>query len=234
MNRVVEIAPGVHRVAVAPRDGVNVFLVVDENGALTLVDAGWRNAPRQVLRAIRALGRDARDVEHIVITHAHHDHTGGLARLVAETGADVAVHERDAVHVRTGRPPRNAGGGRVGRAADRTGYGRFTGVDVDREFVDGEVLKAGGGLRVVHTPGHTPGHSSLLHEPTGTLFVGDALFNLRRIDWPWEFFCTDPSLNHRTATRLTEIDFDVAAFAHGPEIREGAREAVSAFLREQP
>jgi glyoxylase-like metal-dependent hydrolase (beta-lactamase superfamily II) len=234
VTRVVEIAPGVHRVAVAPRDSVNVFLVADEQGALTLVDAGWRNAPRHVLAALGELGREPRDLEHIVITHAHHDHTGGLAALVAETGADVAVHERDAVHVRTGRPPRNAGGGRIGRAADRVHYGRFTGVDVDREFADGELLKAGGGLRVVHTPGHTPGHSSLLHEPTGTLFVGDTVFNLRRIDWPWQFFCTDPSLNHRTATRLCDLEFEVAAFAHGPEIREGAREAVCAFLRDQP
>ncbi len=234
MSGVVEIAPGVHRVAVAPRDSVNVFIVADDNGALTLVDAGWRTAPRRVLAAVRELGRAPREVEHIVITHAHHDHAGGLAELVAQTGAEVAVHERDALHVRIGRPPRNAGGGPIGRAADRVRYGRFAAVDVDREFADGELLKAGGGLRVVHTPGHTPGHSSLLHEPTGTLFVGDALFNLRGLGWPWHFFCTDPSLSRRTAQRLAELDFDLVGFAHGRELRGGAREAVRSFLRAQP
>ncbi len=233
MSAAIEIAPGVHRVAVAPRDGVNVFLVADEHGALTLVDAGWRYAPRHVLAALRTLGRAPRDVEHVVITHAHHDHTGGLAALVAETGAQVAVHERDALHVRIGRPPRNVGGGPLGRLADRARYGRVAPVDLDREFADGELLKAGDGLRVVHTPGHTPGHSCLLHEPTGTLFVGDALFNLRGLSWPWHHFCTDPSLSHRSAQqRLSDLDYDVVAFAHGREIR-GGRDAVRRFLRDQ-
>jgi glyoxylase-like metal-dependent hydrolase (beta-lactamase superfamily II) len=94
------------------------------------------------------------------------------------------------------------------------------------------VLDVGGGLRVLHTPGHTPGHMSLLHEPTRVLITGDSIWNmLGRRTWPISALCTDFALTKRTAHVLGEADYDVAAFTHGPEIREGAREAVRDFLR---
>ena len=102
---------------------------------------------------------------------------------------------------------------------------------VAEEFQHGTVLPAAGGLRVVHTPGHTPGHVSLLHEPSGVLITGDALFNVRGIRYSPGWMCTDPALNRRSADGLGDLDFEVAAFTHGPEIRQGAREAVRAFLR---
>ena len=51
-------------------------------------------------------------------------------------------------------------------------------VTVGEELVDGQVLDVAGGLRVVHTPGHSPGHVSYLHEPSGVLVTGDAIFNV--------------------------------------------------------
>jgi hypothetical protein len=44
-------------------------------------------------------------------------------------------------------------------------------------------------------------------------------------------FCTDHAMSKETAEVLGEVEYDVAAFTHGPEIREGAREAVRGFLR---
>ena len=75
----------------------------------------------------------------------------------------------------------------------------------------------------MHTPGHSPGHVSLLHEPTGVLITGDAIFNDAR-----HALVARGALHRRRAhpadapTRLGELDYDVAAFTHGPEIRDGA------------
>ncbi|HZB48938.1 MAG TPA: MBL fold metallo-hydrolase, partial [Mycobacteriales bacterium] len=107
--------------------------------------------------------------------------------------------------------------------------GSFPPVTAAEEFLDGSLLP--GGLRVVHTPGHTPGHVSLLHEPTGVLVTGDALFNVRGLRYCPDWLCTDPSLNRKSADVLGDLDFEIVAFMHGPEIRQGAREAVRAFLR---
>jgi hypothetical protein len=63
------------------------------------------------------------------------------------------------------------------------------------------------------------------------LLTGDAVFNVRGIRYSPGWLCTDPELNRKSADVLGEVDYEVVAFAHGPEIRHGAREAVRAFLR---
>jgi glyoxylase-like metal-dependent hydrolase (beta-lactamase superfamily II) len=101
---------------------------------------------------------------------------------------------------------------------------------VARTMVDGELLE-GSGLRVHHTPGHTPGHCSLLHEDTGTLITGDSIWNMRsRRTWPVLAFCTDAALTERTAATLADLEYTTAAFTHGPEIRATGREAIREFL----
>jgi glyoxylase-like metal-dependent hydrolase (beta-lactamase superfamily II) len=85
-------------------------------------------------------------------------------------------------------------------------------------------------LRIVRTPGHSPGHVSLLHEPTRVLVTGDALFNVLGVRWPVRAFCSDFRMTQQTAYVLGELEYDVAAFTHGPQITERAREQVRGFL----
>jgi glyoxylase-like metal-dependent hydrolase (beta-lactamase superfamily II) len=226
----VEVAPGVFRIPLAPSDLVNAYAIKDGDGQVTLVDCGLKRAPRRIVAALDAVGSHSSEVTRIVLTHAHPDHAGGLARMRGLTGASVATHEREAPYVRQGRVPARDqqffGGRLLTRLPDR-----FAPTEVSEEFHDGDSLPVAGGLRVVHTPGHTPGHVSLLHEPSGVLVTGDAIFNVRRLRWPPKMFCTDFTLTRQTAERLSEIEFEVAAFTHGPEIRESAREAVRGFVR---
>ena len=64
------------------------------------------------------------------------------------------------------------------------------------------------------------------------LITGDSIWNmLGRMTWPVRMLCTDSALGRRTAEVLGELDYDLVAFTHGPEIRENAREAVRSFLR---
>ena len=217
----VPLADGVWRIPTSIGDLVNAVAFRDPDGSVTLVDPGLRlRFARRKLRAgLRAIGAEPVEVRRIVVTHAHVDHVGGLSALVEQSGAEVHAHEREAVYLRDGRTPRM----RRGRPSG------FPAVTVAEEFVDGTVLP--GGLRVVHTPGHTPGHVSLLHEPTGVLVTGDALFNVRGIRYSPGWMCTDPELNRKSADALGELGFEVVAFMHGPEVRQGARAAVRAFLR---
>ena len=93
------------------------------------------------------------------------------------------------------------------------------------------LLDVAGGLRVVATPGHTPGHVSLLHEPTRTLITGDAVVNVLGVHYPPRFFCSDFRMTKRTAHVLGELEYERVGFTHGPDIVDGAREAVRRFLR---
>ena len=217
----VPLADGVWRIPTSVGDLVNAVAIRDEEGSVTLVDPGLRLgfARRRLRAGLHAIGAAPADVRRVVVTHAHTDHVGGLAALVEQSGAEVHAHEREAVYLRDGRTPRM----RRGRPSS------FPAVTVAEEFLDGTLLP--GGLRVVHTPGHTPGHVSLRHEPTGLLITGDALFNVRGIRYSPGWMCTDPDLNRKSADALGDLDFEVVAFMHGPEIRQGAREAVRAFLR---
>ena len=141
----------------------------------------------------------------------------------------MAAHEREAAYLREGRGPnldRTTLGGRLLRRSPG-----LTPTPVEEELVDGQVLDVAGGLRVVHTPGHTPGHISLLHEPSRLLITGDSIWNLLgRMSWPVRMLCTDAVMTRRTAEVLGDLDYDLVAFTHGPEIRTGAREAVRGFL----
>lgn len=228
----VQLAHGVWRIPTAPADLVSSFAFVDDDGQVTLVDAGTKRAPRRILAGLEHIGVAPSDVTRLLVTHAHPDHIGGLATMRGRTGATVAVHERDAAYVREGKGPvldRSTLGGRLLRRNRGSAP-----TPVEDELVDGQVLDVGGGLRVVHTPGHSPGHVALLHQASSVLITGDSIWNMRsRMTWPVPAFCTDVAMAKETAHVLAELEYQVAAFTHGPEIREGAREAVRGFLRER-
>jgi glyoxylase-like metal-dependent hydrolase (beta-lactamase superfamily II) len=215
----VRLADGVWRIPTAPGDMINSFALAGSDGGVTVIDAGLKlaTARKRLVAGLAAIGATPADVRRVVVTHAHPDHAGGLAGLVELTGAEVLAHERESVYLRDGRSPRT-----------RRGSARsFPKVTVTGEFQDGVLLPAG--LRAVHTPGHSPGHTALLHEQTGVLFTGDAVVNLRGVRYAPGFLCTDPDRNRSSADLLGELDFEVLAFAHGPELRRDAKAAVQAL-----
>lgn len=229
-----QLSPQVWRIPAAPLDFVNVFALLDDDGQVTLVDTGLKGRGERMLAALAAMSKGPSDVTRIVLTHAHGDHAGGAAEIVARTGAPLSIHETDAPYARDGvAPPRDPAslGGRLLNRLGKRANG-FPAVVVGEEFADGAVLPIAGGLRVVHTPGHTMGHVALLHEPTSVLITGDSIWNVRRMKWSIKAFCQDIALNAKTAHVLGELDYAVAAFTHGKPVRDGARERVRGFLRD--
>ena len=228
----VEIGPHVYRIPTLG-DFINSYAFVDDDGGVCLVDCGLKRAPARIVRGLAAIGKHPKDVTSILLTHAHSDHAGGAAEFVASTtAASVLAHREDAGFLRSGKvPPRDPTTG-LGRLIRRLPTGSFAPVSAVQELHDGEYLDVAGGLKVIHTPGHTPGHVSLLHPASGVLITGDAIFNMNaRMTWPLSAFCTAYGQTKKTAHVLADEDYRTAAFTHGPEIRDTGRETIRSFLR---
>ena len=232
MAPIVPIAPGVFRIPTFS-DVINTLVLVDDDGSVGLVDTGLKRASGRIVAGLAAIGKQPADVQRIILTHAHNDHAGSAARLLPNTSAaGVGVHRDEVQYVESGVSPPINQQTLLGRLFTRASAGGFDAVPVAENFHDGQLLDLAGGLRVHHTPGHTPGHISLLHEPTGVLFTGDAIWNpMGRMTWPVAAFCTSTELNQQSAHILGELDYRVAAFTHGPHLRDNARESIRAFLR---
>jgi glyoxylase-like metal-dependent hydrolase (beta-lactamase superfamily II) len=230
----VPLAENVWRIPTAPFSGTNSFAFVEGDGGVTLVDTGLSFAPPRIVAGLAAFGKHPADVTRIVLTHAHADHAGGARKVVAATGAPVAMHAEDADYARRGVIPPTNTATTVGRLFARFGAKRFEPFEVAQELKDGDELDVAGGLSVVHTPGHTPGHVSLHHPATGVLVTGDCIMNVLGVRWSPKPICTDPRLNQSTADRLADLDYRVAAFTHGPHVADRARERVRAFLAKAP
>jgi glyoxylase-like metal-dependent hydrolase (beta-lactamase superfamily II) len=91
---------------------------------------------------------------------------------------------------------------------------------VDEEIDDDQELPIAGGVRVLHTPGHTAGHVSLWVPSKRLLFAGDAASNLfGRIRPPFGMFTEDMVRAKESMRRLAELDFETACFGHGGVLR---------------
>jgi glyoxylase-like metal-dependent hydrolase (beta-lactamase superfamily II) len=169
-----EIIPNVH---VISGGIVNCYLIVDPDG-LTLIDTGLPGEAKKILKYVEGLGRKPGDVKRIVITHADGDHVGSLAALKAATGARVYASAAEAEAIAAGRSSRDLKADNLVLKLVFSITGRLfkaQPAQVDEFVAEGQVLPVLGGLRVVETFGHTPGHISLFAPSFGLLFVGDSL-----------------------------------------------------------
>lgn len=156
---------------------MNLSLVVDTERGLTLVDTGMPGQADAIEAALAAEGFSLRDVRRIVLTHQDVDHIGSLAELKARTGAEAIAHNADAPYIegkerliKSPSPERLAENPAVKAVYDAVGFAA-----IDRTVEDGDLLDVAGGVRVIFTPGHTPGHLCLFLERTKALIAGDAL-----------------------------------------------------------
>jgi glyoxylase-like metal-dependent hydrolase (beta-lactamase superfamily II) len=222
-----EIAPGVRRVATTRRD--NAFLLDGDDGC-TLVDVGWASAPARIEAALAEHRRRLSDIRRIVLTHAHPDHVKGAAELVARTGARLLVHQADAGWLASGRVPPTGRSGAAGRLLDRIPLLHWTPVTADILLRDGDRVDGAGGLRVIHTPGHTPGHIVLHYEPGNTLIAGDALFNRgAELGLGPAALAADPAQRPSSLARLPR-DVTSVGFAHGDPVRGTAVDPYHALV----
>ncbi len=173
---------------------VNIYLIKED--PLTLIDVGPKttNASDALRDKLKSNGVQIRDIRRIVLTHAHEDHCG-LARAIRSEArnAEIFVHGWETGHL-FGRLAREEHRNLIIRAGVTTevlsdleaiykNASLFTDTletDEFSELKDGMELEfASGTLKVLHTPGHTPGSCSFFREANRTLIAGDSV--LKRI-----------------------------------------------------
>lgn len=173
---------------------VNVYLIKED--PITLIDTGpkMKETIDALRSGLRAAGLSVGDIRRIILTHAHEDHCG-LARSLRDEAkdAEVFVHDWETGHRasrleheenlrllrRAGVPDSEIGSMRR-LYDDVRQYADSLEDNHCRELVDGAELEFNtGALRVIHTPGHTPGSCSFVREADRTVIAGDCI--LKRI-----------------------------------------------------
>jgi glyoxylase-like metal-dependent hydrolase (beta-lactamase superfamily II) len=228
-----QIAPGVYDLT-PPTAGyfkggyVHAFLIEDGPN-LVLVDTLFDADAQVILDRIHALGKTVSDLKHIVLTHGHRAHLGGLASLKRLSGARIYSHPWEAdiiagdrsqqgVHL---RPMKGI------QAWPIIFIGAFSGplsrhkpCPVDQLIDEGDQI---GPLHVLHTPGHTPGHLTFHLPERRTLFTGDAF-----VTWPllcpgWPNTMLNAPQSWASLRRMSELDVEVVGVGHGdPLTQNGA------------
>ncbi len=221
----VEISTDVYQLAAV---GSTVTAIVEDQGVV-LVDAGGRGSAPVIAAGLEAVGSSMDRVKLVVLTHHHPDHTGGLAAVVEMSSAFVAAHRLEAPiingNAKMPDPHQNKLFATVVRPMVAAMSGPSAGVD--HELDDGEFLPMGDDIRVVHTPGHTPGSICLLLTSCGVLIVGDALQHRSgRLSPPAAMVTQDAAQALDSIGKMAGLEFDTVAFGHFPPLRDNAREAV--------
>lgn len=207
------VSHGIWRIPLIQPDILNVYLAED-----TLVDSGDRLARRRLLRFLEGRGLLAH-----ALTHAHPDHQGCSHAVCQRFGIPLLCGEGD-------REAQETGSFENLMPQDGFPVNRFSrhlfgpAHRVARVLAEGDEI---GGLRVIETPGHTPGHLSFWGEDDRVLILGDVLFHRNPVTFrkgltePFEFATYDRASNLDSARKLASLNPKTICFGHGPPLTDG-------------
>jgi len=198
----------------------NTYLLADEAG-LTLIDTGMPRSHKKVLAYLAELGKAEEDLKRILLTHSDVDHVGGLAALVRASGARTYASQVEAESIAVGKSSRQSysSGFSIRRLlfALLNPFFKAEPFQVDEILEEGQTLPALGGLHVVSTPGHTPGHLSFYAPATGVLFCSeDRLYGSRPgVTW-------DPDRARESVQKQADLGANIGCPGHGPVIKDAS------------
>jgi glyoxylase-like metal-dependent hydrolase (beta-lactamase superfamily II) len=219
------IADGVWQLALAPRNGINAYLLGD-----VLVDTGIKQSAGRIAGALAG-----RSISAIALTHAHGDHAGAMKRLAAQLGVPVWCGAADREATETGRLVLSATFDRPGLRTIANAAAGFDGTPVARTLTEGDPVADG--FVVLDTPGHSPGHVSYWREADRTLICGDVFFNMNLITTipglhqPPGPLTPDPAKNRESERRLAGLEPSTVGFGHGPVLTGDAAGRLNAFVQ---
>lgn len=190
--------------------GTNAYLLKDsEQGKAIIIDPGQQ--PAALIRRVADL-----EVEAILLTHAHFDHMAGVEEVRKATGCPVYLHDLEADWLADTK--------KNGSALWPEIAGLVTADPAEYALEQGQILRfLGQEIRVLHTPGHSPGSVSFLMDKH--LFGGDVLFRLGvgRTDL---YGGSDRDLRFTLQSKLFKLDDDIKVYpGHGPRTTIGYEKA---------
>ncbi len=155
-----------------------------DDQTVILVDAGAKNSLPQIKKAMQKAGVSFEKLDRIIITHQDLDHIGGIRSILKELPqVEVLAHEAEKPYIQGEKNLVRLNSNFMDRINSLPEEEREKvlsmikniSVEVNTALVDGEELNCCGGITVIHTPGHTPGHICLYHKKSKTIIAGDAM-----------------------------------------------------------
>jgi glyoxylase-like metal-dependent hydrolase (beta-lactamase superfamily II) len=178
---------------------VNAYILIRGKEA-AVVDTGAPNNASKIADVVRTASLAWDGVHHVILTHYHPDHIGSVGEVLgAAPKATAYAGAADIPQIKSPRPIKAVS-------------------DNDEVF----------GLRVIATPGHTPGHVCVF-DPAGSLVIlGDAMTNTgSKLNGPNAQYTTDMAQAHQSVKKLAKLTFERAVFGHGEPIDKGASQAIA-------
>jgi glyoxylase-like metal-dependent hydrolase (beta-lactamase superfamily II) len=185
--------------------GAYVYLILGKE--IILIDTGLQFHRRGILKELAAMNIQLGDIKHILLTHNDLDHIGNAAKLQEETGAKLWASAQDIPYIT----------GCMHRPSFKKFLPYIFRVKKPKDVIaykDGEKV---GGVEIIPTPGHTPGHVCLLFEDV--LFAGDLVKNVKGdlipypSFWNWDSLLLEASIN-----KISGFSYKWVCPAHGEPI----------------
>jgi glyoxylase-like metal-dependent hydrolase (beta-lactamase superfamily II) len=218
---------------------IHPTLVWDEN-EVVLVDTGIPGQLKEIQEAMVQAGVAFERLSKVILTHQDFDHIGSLNAIlkVTDYSIEVLAHKEDQPYIQGEKPFLKMSPERIKTLLETLPKERAKyfldpiTAKVDRTLNDGEVLPYCGGITVIFTPGHTPGHMSLYLKESKVLIAGDAMVaDGGKLLGPREQVTPDMETARKSLEKLTHYDIETVICYHGGVVTEQVNEQIKALIK---
>ncbi len=220
------------------RDGqttfLNLSLVLDETNGPTLVDTGLPGQIDAIATVLAEAGLQITDLKQIILTHQDIDHVGSLHDLWKASGARILAHATETPFIDGTILPRFARPETLAQRPElRPVAERFQPTPVEESLQDDDLLDLAGGVRVIFTPGHTPGHMSLYVERSNVLIAGDSLTaSDGQLHGPNVGATIDMTTARQSVRKMAGLEVATIICYHGGVVDTNANEQIQRVVQE--
>ena len=222
---------------------INPTLIWDDD-TVVLADAGFPGQLQQIREAMDRAGVPFDRLDKVIITHQDIDHIGSLPDIVRESPHKVEVlsHEEEKPYIEGSKPLIKMNREFLAKMLAalpeerrQQAEARFQNppkASVDTTVADGEALPYCGGITVIFTPGHTPGHICLYLNRSKILIAGDALVAVDgELLGPSPQATYDMDMALKSLNKITQYDIETVVCYHGGVYRDGANKRLAELAK---